>query len=217
MKTEIIRINNGDQTEVFMKAGKLLKEGKTVAFPTDTVYGLGAVYNDREAVRRVFKAKGRPENKPLCILISDISQVCLLAADVPEAAEKLMERFWPGALTLIFKKNISAGIPDEVTAGKDTIGIRMPGDRAALGIIRAAGCPLAVPSANRSGARSAASAQDVIDDLDGRIDMIIDRGDCPIGVSSTILDVSSEDIKILREGTISTADIEKYTGIKVSV
>ncbi|MBQ9030594.1 MAG: threonylcarbamoyl-AMP synthase [Parasporobacterium sp.] len=190
-------------------AGEILRNGGIVAFPTDTVYGLGAVYSDAQAVRKIFAAKGRPENKPLSILVSGPQQAEQLALEVSPKARKLMEAFWPGALTIIFRRNPQAGIPEEVTAGGDTIGVRMPESRAALEVIREAGAPVAAPSANRSGKRSAASARDVIEDLDGRIDLIIDGGSCPVGISSTVLDFTEGTIRILREGTITRAMIEE--------
>ena len=209
MKTMIVPAVN----ENIEAAGAILRAGGVVAFPTDTVYGLGAIFSDAEAVRKIFRAKGRPENKPLSILVSDEKQVQLLAETVSCEAEKLMKEFWPGALTLIFRKKQSAGIPDEVTAGGDTIGVRMPDSEIAVRVIREAGLPLAAPSANLSGQRSASNAEEVIGDLNGRIDLIIDGGDCPVGISSTVLDVSGEKIRILREGTITAEMIEKVIGL----
>lgn len=209
MHTEIFKVyDNADQAAE--RAGTVLKNGGIAAFPTDTVYGLGAVYSNAGAVRKIFEAKGRPENKPLSILISDISQVSLLAADIPEEAYRLMEHLWPGALTIIFRKNKAADIPDEVTAGADTIGLRMPDSDLALKIIRATGSPVAAPSANLSGLRSASCAQHVIADLNRRIDLIVDAGDCPIGISSTIIDMSGDEYRILRQGSIRREDICRY-------
>ena len=216
METRIVKLTRENLNEVAGEAGRLLREGRIVAFPTDTVYGLGAVYSDAGAVNRIFEAKGRPENKPLSILISDIRQAYMLAADIPDGAESIMQEFWPGALTVILKKNPAADIPDEVTAGRDTIGLRMPDSEASISIIKEAGSPLAAPSANISGRRSAAKASDVTEDLAGRIDMIIDGGDCKVGVSSTIIDMSEGNVRILREGTITGEMIENRTGIKVS-
>ena len=196
-------------------AGEILQNGGIVAFPTDTVYGLGAIYSDAAAVQKIFAAKGRPENKPLSILVSDIDQVKLLAANVSEAAVKLMKKYWPGALTLIFHKNEAANIPDEVTAGGQTIGVRMPDNELAVRIIAAAGAPLAAPSANLSGKRSASAGSEVIEDLDYRIDLIVDAGACPIGLSSTVIDITGENIKILREGVVTRSMIEETSGMKV--
>ena len=206
MKTRIIAINQekGSEEAAARAAGEVLKSGGIAAFPTDTVYGLGAVYSDREAIRKIFEAKGRPENKPLSILVADRGQVDLLAEDVSEEAKKLMKQFWPGALTLIFRKKMSADIPEEVTAGGDCdLTIR---------IIEQANAPLAAPSANLSGKRSAACGKDVIEDLFGRVDLIIDNGECPVGVSSTVIDMSGQKMRILREGTVTADMIEEITG-----
>lgn len=192
-------------------AGKVLKQGGIVAFPTDTVYGLGAVYDDEDAVKKIFAAKGREEKKPLSILVSDIDQVTLLSdmenSVMTEKAKRLMEKYWPGALTLIFRKK--PGIPDAVTAGGETIGIRMPDLELTRQLIHAAGKPLAAPSANTSGKRSAASAQEVLEDLDGKIDMVIDGGECRIGVASTVVDMTGKTPRILREGVITAEMIDQ--------
>ena len=193
-------IKNADKGSIEL-AGSVLRCGGIVAFPTDTVYGLGAVYTDEDAVRNIFLAKGRDEGKPLSILVSDISQAELLAAEVPGKALRLMKAFWPGALTLIFRKRPE--ISDLITAGGDTIGIRMPDYKITTDIIRAAGSPLAAPSANTSGKRSSVTAEDVSEDLAGRIDMIIDGGACPVGISSTVVDMTGDEPVILRQGTIT--------------
>lgn len=199
--------------EAFKEAGRILKAGGILAFPTDTVYGLGAVYTNDAAVKRIFAAKGRDEKKPLSILVSDPSQALLLSDEITSQAEKLMEAFWPGALTLILKKNSS--VSDRISAGRDTVGIRMPDSEAALKVIEAAGAPLAAPSANLSGKRSSVSFENVKEDLYGRIDMIIDGGDCPIGLSSTIADLSGKDLRLLREGSISRRDLERVLGREI--
>lgn len=191
--------------EAITAAGEVLKQGGIVAFPTDTVYGLGAIFHDAKAVRKIFEAKGRDEKKPLSILVSDIEQVALLSepddSEMAKKAVRLMEKYWPGALTLIFRKK--PGIPDEVTAGGETVGIRMPDLTVTRELIRAAGAPLAAPSANTSGKRSSVSAQEVLEDLDGKIDMLIDGGTCPVGVASTVVDMTGDVPKILREGVIT--------------
>lgn len=215
MDTLIIKVDQSNINDAADKAGDILKNGGIVAFPTDTVYGLGAVFSDGCAVRKIFEAKGRPENKPLSILVSDIEQVNFLTDNIPEYAMKLMKEYWPGALTLIFRKKLSANIPDEVTAGGDTIGVRMPNSETACKVIAAAGFPLAAPSANTSGKRSASKAEEVVEDLNNKIEMILDGGDCPIGLSSTVLDISGEKIRILREGIITREMIEKTAGIIV--
>ena len=199
------------KTEDIKVAGEVLKQGGIVAFPTDTVYGLGAVFDDEKAVRKIFAAKGREEKKPLSILVADIVQVELLSeiksGEMAQKAERLMKKFWPGALTLIFQKK--PGIPDAVTAGGETIGIRMPDMELTRELIRAAGKPLAAPSANTSGKRSSVSAREVLEDLDGKIDMVIDGGTCPVGVASTVVDMTGETPVILREGVITAEMIAR--------
>ena len=193
------------KTEDIKAAGEVLKQGGIVAFPTDTVYGLGAAFDDEKAVRKIFAAKGREEKKPLSILVADSAQVELLSeiksGEMAQKAERLMEKYWPGALTLILRKK--PGIPDAVTAGGETIGIRMPDMELTRELIRAAGKPLAAPSANTSGKRSSVSAREVLEDLDGKIDMVIDGGTCPVGVASTVVDMTGETPVILREGVIT--------------
>ena len=206
MKTRTLK-----QSDMAAKAaGEILKNGGIVAFPTDTVYGLGAVYTDTEAVAEIFRAKGRDEGKPLSILISDAKDVRLLSDNIPERAWKLFGAFWPGALTVIVEKNDS--VPGVVAAGGSTVGIRMPASDIARKIIKEAGSPLAAPSANTSGKRSAVTAEEVSEDLDGKIDMIVDGGACPVGLSSTVVDITGEEIRILRTGSISRADIEEALG-----
>lgn len=208
MQTERWKAGSGAASrKVFEEAGRILKEGGIVAFPTDTVYGLGAIYNNTDAVKKIFLAKGRDEGKPLSILISDISQVPELVKSIPEEARILMKKFWPGALTIIFRK--SELVPESVSAGGDTVGIRMPADPVARSLIAAAGAPLAAPSANLSGKRSAVSFEDVMEDLDGRIDGAIDGGSCPVGISSTVLDLTGESFRILREGTVTAKMIRQ--------
>ena len=207
MKTVLLSTDD----ENLVVAGRVLRDGGIVAFPTDTVYGLGAVYRDEKAVAKIFEAKGRDEGKPLSILVSNIDQVNLLAdfgsGEMAEKADRLMKNYWPGALTLIFKKK--PGIPDNVTAGGETIGIRMPDLDVTLKIIEAAGLPLAAPSANTSGKRSSVTAEDVSEDLDGKIDMIIDGGACKVGLASTVVDMTGNRPKILREGVITQEMIDE--------
>lgn len=202
---ETIIKKTNDEEAIFRAAG-ILKNGGLCAFPTDTVYGLGAVYTNDKAVKKIFAAKGRDEKKPLSILIADPDQAGLLCDDITGEAYKLMRAFWPGALTVIVKKN--ASVSELVSAGKDTVGIRMPACREALDLIRLAGAPLAAPSANISGKRSSVSFEEVYEDLNGRIDMILDGGACKGGVSSTVVDISNGEIKILREGMISRGMID---------
>lgn len=203
MKTIIKKAND---KHALLQAALILKEGGICAFPTDTVYGLGAVYTNEEAVKKIFKAKGRDEGKPLSILVADRAQAGLLSDEITQEAYKLMEAFWPGALTIIVKKN--ASVPDTVSAGKDTVGIRMPACEETAQLIRLCKMPLAAPSANISGKRSSVSFEDVYEDLYGRIDMILDGGCCKGGVSSTVADVSAGNVRILREGEVTKQMID---------
>lgn len=212
INTKIIKIDENAVARAAQMAADILKQGGIVAFPTDTVYGLGAIYSDAQAVRKVFAAKGRPENKPLSLLVSSAEQVTQIAESIPDCAYKLMDSFWPGALTLIFRKKKDAYIPEEVTAGADTIGFRMPDLELTRQIISLADSPLAAPSANISGKRSASDAAEAIEDLNGRVDMIIDGGACRVGVSSTVLDMSGKAYRILREGTVTKTMIEQAIG-----
>lgn len=190
-----------------LKAAQVLKEGGLVAFPTETVYGLGANGMDRKAAERIFTAKGRPSDNPLILHIAEIAQVEELAVDISELARKLMRRFWPGPLTLVLKK--APLVPDEVTGGQDTVALRMPDHPVALALIRAAGMPLAAPSANLSGKPSPTTADHVLDDLGGRIHMVLDGGPTRIGMESTVIDVSGDSIRILRPGGVGVAELRE--------
>lgn len=187
-------------------AGEVLKNGGLVAFPTETVYGLGANGLDDVAVRKVFAAKGRPVDNPLILHVSSPCDVKLFAETIPDIAYRLMDRFWPGPLTLVLPRRDI--VPDVVTGGLDTVAVRMPDHMIALLLIARAGVPIAAPSANISGRPSPTSAKHVISDLQGRIDMIIDGGVTGIGVESTVLDVSSDPPSILRPGGVSVEDLQ---------
>ncbi len=189
--------------------GRVIRSGGLVAFPTETVYGLGANGLDGEAVSRIFEAKGRPSDNPLILHVAKKSDVKPLWRHVPEAARRLMDAFWPGPLTLIFLK--SDIVPDEVTAGLPTVAVRMPEHKTALALIRAAGVPIAAPSANLSGRPSPTTAEHVIADMDGRIDMIIDGGPCRVGVESTVLTLVGRPT-ILRPGGITREMLEPVIG-----
>lgn len=211
MNTEIININDGVGVRW---AADLLKQGKIVALPTETVYGLAANALDGEAVRKIFRAKGRPQDNPLIVHIADFGEVYPLVTEVPAIAEKLANAFWPGPLTMIFKK--SQAVPCEVSAGLDTVAIRMPLHPVITQVIKAAGLPLAAPSANLSGSPSPTTAQHVIHDLYGKIDGIVDGGACQVGLESTVLDITGEVPCILRPGGITGEQIEQVVG-EVSV
>ncbi len=192
------------------EAADVIKRGGLVAFPTETVYGLGANGLDENAVKKIFEAKGRPQDNPLILHVSDTKQLNLLAEDIPDRAHELMDVFWPGPLTLIMKR--SAFVPDAITGGLDTVAIRMPKNIIALELISACGCPLAAPSANISGRPSPTCAKHVMDDLDGRIDMVIDGGSVDIGIESTVVDLTQGVVQILRPGKITRKKLERIVG-----
>ena len=189
----------------------LLKNGGVIAYPTDTVYGLGAGMEFRQAVERVYQIKERPMSMPLPLLIADIAQLDNLTESVSETANTLIKQFWPGGLTLVFKA--IPGVPEIITAGANTVAIRIPAHPVALALIRGLGMPLVGTSANLSGKASALTADEVGEQIGDRIDMVVDGGRCPGGIESTIIDVSGEKPKILRAGAITEQEIEKATGI----
>lgn len=204
-----IDVNNIDR-EVMEEASQVLNRGGMVAFPTETVYGLGADALDEKASAKIYAAKGRPSDNPLIVHISDIEQLDKLVCEIPDNAKKLMDAFWPGPMTLIFKK--SGLVPDGTTGGLDTVAVRMPNHKAALELIRTSGVAIAAPSANTSGRPSPTTAAHVADDLSGKIDMIIDGGAVGIGIESTIVDVTSEIPMVLRPGYITMEMLEKVVG-----
>jgi L-threonylcarbamoyladenylate synthase len=207
MKTLILKINSKNpEIDRIATAGKIIKKGGLVAFPTETVYGLGANALDVTAVRKIFEAKGRPNDNPLIVHIANKGDLNKLARDIPEIANRLISKFWPGPLTLVLKKNKI--VPDEVTAGLDTVAIRMPNKGIALALIGESG-PIAAPSANLSGKPSGTSINHVIHDFNGKIDCIIDGGDADIGLESTVLDLTSNPIAILRPGKITFEQLRK--------
>lgn len=191
-------------------AGKLLKNGEIVGIPTETVYGLAANALDGSAVEKIFKAKGRPMDNPLIVHISDISQVDSLVSVFPEKAKLLAKAFWPGALTIIMP--CSENVPKQVTAGLSTVAIRFPSHKTARDIINYAGVPLAAPSANLSGSPSPTTAQHVLNDLDGRISLIIDGGESNVGLESTVITVAGDKPVLLRPGGITVEQLEAVIG-----
>lgn len=194
------------------KAVRILRKGGIVAFPTETVYGLGANVFDRGAVEKIFKAKGRPGDNPLIVHISDLSQLKRLAAQVPKDAESLMRRFWPGPLTFVFKKRPE--VPSRVTAGLSTVAVRMPGHPLARRLIRAFGHPIAAPSANVSGRPSATNYQAARRELAGKADMILRGSASRIGIESTVLDCTRRPFRILRPGFVTLEDLRKYVPVR---
>ncbi|GAA3412925.1 L-threonylcarbamoyladenylate synthase [Paenibacillus hodogayensis] len=191
------------------EAGVVIARGGTVAFPTETVYGLGADAGNTEAVEAIFAAKGRPSDNPLIVHIANIGQLDLLVEEVDATSRLLMERFWPGPLTLVLPVKVGA-VSARVTAGLPTIAVRMPDHPVALGVIRAAGCPVAAPSANRSGRPSPTLAEHVRTDLDGRIDGIVDGGPTGVGVESSVVVVEEGGrlVRLLRPGGITVDDLK---------
>ena len=199
-------------TEDIQKAAAILRDGGLVAMPTETVYGLAADALNGAAVRRIFEAKGRPMDNPLIVHIADVGDInrLELVADFPEKARRLAEAFWPGPLTVILPKGKS--IPDEVSAGLDTVALRLPAHPDARELIRCSGLALAAPSANTSGKPSPTTAQHVADDMDGRIEAILDGGACSVGVESTVITLATPVPRILRPGIITREDIESVIG-----
>lgn len=200
--------------ESIQLASELLHEGQLVAFPTETVYGLGADATNAEAVLSIFKAKGRPADNPLIVHIYDIAQMDRLCA-VPDEAIPLMEAFWPGPLTMLFNKYPL--IPDEVTAGLSTVAVRMPSHPVAVALLRACGLPVAAPSANSSGKPSPTLASHVMEDLHGKIPLILDGGPCKVGVESTVLDLCHGTPTILRPGGITREMLESVLHAPVAL
>ena len=201
--------------EDLIQAAKLLSDGKTVIFPTETVYGLGANALDENAAEKIFSAKGRPSDNPLIVHISNMDLLGDLVAEVPDIAKKLMDKFWPGPLTLIFKK--SDKVPKTVTGGLDTVAVRMPSHSTAKRLLEYAKIPIAAPSANLSGKPSPTIIEHVKEDMDGRVDGIIDGGDCQVGVESTVLDISCETPKLFRPGGVTAEEIEDVIGKKIDI
>lgn len=189
------------------KASEILRAGGLVAFPTETVYGLGGDAFNKDAARRIYEAKGRPSDNPLIVHIADIEDLEILAREVPVSAKKLAEVFWPGPLTMILKK--SRNVPDSTTGGLNTVAIRMPSHPIARSLIAYSGIKIAAPSANISGRPSPTLAKHVIEDLEGKIDLILDAGSVTIGLESTIIDLSQEIPTVLRPGSITIAMLKK--------
>ena len=208
METKIIKINKENiDKNLIIDAANTIKNSGIVAFPTETVYGLGANGLDENAAKKIFAAKGRPQDNPLILHVYSIEQVEELVQEIPDVAKKCMDEFWPGPLTILLPK--SSKVPDIITAGLTTVAIRMPKNRIALELIKESNVPIAAPSANISGRPSPTSAKHVIDDMMGKIDMIIDGGETGIGLESTVLDLSGEIPMILRPGGVTREDLEK--------
>lgn len=202
MDTIIEKIDPGNiDADVMDRVGKLIAEGELVAFPTETVYGLGGDALDPDASRKIYAAKGRPSDNPLIVHIAEFDDMKRVAREVPEQARKLADAFWPGPLTMIVWK--SDAVPEATTGGMQTVAVRMPNHPVALELIRRSGCLIAAPSANTSGRPSPTEAQHVAEDLSGKIAMILDGGPVGIGIESTIIDLTEEKPMILRPGYIT--------------
>jgi len=209
MKTQYFRVDGPDDPAI-EAVGAILKNGGLAAIPTETVYGLAANALDDAAVRRIFAAKGRPADNPLIVHISDLSQWNALVHRIPAVAKQLAEAFWPGPLTMILPK--SELVSDVVSGGLATVAVRMPSHPVARAVIDAAGVPLAAPSANRSGKPSPTTAQHVEDDMDGRIDCILDAGPCSVGVESTVISLAGERPRLLRPGGVTPEMLQTVLG-----
>lgn len=211
MRTEVYRLSEGQEEEKIQRAAKIIQAGGLVAFPTETVYGLGADALREEAAAKIYAAKGRPSDNPLIAHIADRSGLYELAASVPDWAERLADAFWPGPMTLVFPKK--AIVPDGTTGGLKTVAVRMPSHETARQLIRAAGVPIAAPSANTSGRPSPTTALHVLEDMDGKIDCILDGGDAGFGLESTIIDATGPVPVILRPGYISAEMVRGIVGL----
>lgn len=209
MKTTILKIDRNKPAGL-EPAARALKNGRLVAFPTETVYGLGAVYNNDTALLNIFAVKGRPADNPLILHIYHLEQLSQIVSFISPLAEKLIKRFWPGPLTIIFPKKIE--VSSVVTANLNTVAVRMPSDPAARELLRLTGIPVAAPSANLSGKPSTTLGEHVINDLSGKIELIIDAGPCPAGVESTVLSLTGATPVVLRPGTVTKEELEHFLG-----
>lgn len=211
MTTEYVVLNEASpDADVIKRAGRIIKDGGLVAFPTETVYGLGGDALNPDSSRRIYAAKGRPSDNPLIVHICRFEDMEPIVSEIPPEAEKLAKVFWPGPLTMILRK--SELVPKETTGGLDTVAIRFPNNRIAQELIRASGGFIAAPSANRSGRPSPTLAKYCLEDLDGRVEMIIDGGQVGIGLESTIIDLTEEKPVILRPGFINQRMLEEVLG-----
>ncbi len=206
-----LREKDGGEREKIRVAADILKNGGLVGLPTETVYGLAANALDPEALERIFTAKGRPQDNPLILTVAGAEALERYCRDIPPEAYRLTEIFWPGPLTLVLKCR-SELVPSAVTAGLPTVAVRCPSHPVALSIIREAGIPLAAPSANASGRPSCTSAQDVLEDMDTRIEAVVDGGACSVGVESTIIDLTCSPARLLRPGGLPAEEIERVIG-----
>ena len=214
MKSKYADLKKYEDLNKIKEAAQEIKKGNIVLFPTETVYGIGANVLDEKAVNKIFKAKGRASDNPLIVHISNIEMLDNLAKNIGDIERKLLTNFWPGPLTIIFDRKDC--IPDNVTAGLDTVGIRMPNNEVARKLIEFSNVPIAAPSANISGKPSGTKVEDIIEELDGKVDYILDGGMTNIGVESTVVRVVDGIVHILRPGKITVEDI-KILGIDVVI
>ena len=208
IRTEILKAE--DLEKALARSREVLLSGGLVAFPTETVYGLGGNALDATAAQKIYAAKGRPSDNPLIVHVGRKEDVLPLVREIPENAEALMDAFWPGPLTIILPK--SGLVPMETTGGLQTVALRMPSHPFANAMLKASGCPVAAPSANRSGRPSTTRFTHVVEDLYGRVDLLIDAGDVPIGVESTIIDLTGEAPTLLRPGKITIEELSSVIG-----
>ena len=206
MKSKYIDLRNDNDYNKIKPAAESIRQGKLVLFPTETVYGIGANALDEKAVKDIFNAKGRAQDNPLIVHIADIDMLNDLGQNIGEIELKLMKTFWPGPLTIVLEKKPI--IPSVITGGLDTVAIRMPSNEIARKLIKYSGCPIAAPSANVSGKPSGTLVEDIIEELDGKVDYIIDSGKVDIGVESTVVRVVDNVVHILRPGKITPEDIQ---------
>ncbi len=214
--TKIISISpKNPEPDKIKQAAELIKRGEVVAFPTETVYGLGADALNPKAIRKIFEVKGRPSDNPLIMHIAEAGDLKGLVSEIPLNAKRLIDKFWPGPLTIVFKKK--PVIPDEITAGLDTVAARMPSNKIALALIRESGTPIAAPSANISGRPSSTDAKHVLEDFEGKIPLVVDGGDCDVGLESTVVDLTEEIPTLLRPGSVTLEQLKEVLGeVKIS-
>ena len=206
METKVLKATE----EAIAQAAAIIKNGGVVGLPTETVYGLGADALNASAVERIFEAKGRPKDNPMIVHVSSIEEIYSLVKIFPEKARLLAEKYWPGPLTIIMPK--SDKVPMRTSGGLDTVAIRMPSHPVMREVIKKSGCPIAAPSANLSGSPSPTNAKYVFDDMDGRIELIIDGGECEVGLESTVITLATEKPKLLRPGGITPEQLEAVLG-----
>jgi L-threonylcarbamoyladenylate synthase len=201
------RVIPSDDPHALSLVAAEIRQGRLAAFPTDTVYGVGTLASNSEAITRLYQVKGRRLNKPIPILVKGPEQLPLIAREVNSLAQKLIEKFWPGALTLILPRH--PDLPDIICAGGDNVAVRMPGHVLTLALIREVGAPIATTSANQSGKDSPLEVQSVLMNLGGRIEVILDGGMCPGGIDSTVVDTTGGVLRVLRETAISAREIRE--------